>query len=230
MHEPPITQERRPNIQTQPDIPAPLQDQQPKSNNKAIIFVGCILLLISSSIAVYFAYRNYQLNLQLSLNSSPKPFETPQPTITPSDIKWEEKEVSRTDHFKSFTISYPSDWTIGPGGQTILLEKEDSKIRIIQAPDIETSCLYPDDENLEGMFVKYQEYKEIQKGENILWRRAEPEDQPEGIITYRVCEKKDDDKYFQGLTSIGSIILEENDKDSKTLEEFDQILERIQIL
>lgn len=139
------------------------------------------------------------------------------------------------DYFKAFKLHYPSSWELSvdkgtdPDRQSLTLEKEGFTILILQAPGSEASCLYPEDSTQEGMFAKYEEYKEMRKGDNITWRRAMPESQNPNEATYKVCEKTAGSKYFTGATSIGFISLKGQNFDDQILNEFDEILEKIEI-
>jgi hypothetical protein len=221
------------------DIPPVVQQTtSPKFTMQKGLLIGMVLVLIVSlSTAGFFAYQNLQLRQQIQqtqVTPIPSPTPLPSPEIAP---KWEtylpEKIV---DYFKTFKLYYPSSWKIiiekgsDPARQSITLEKSGFTIRILQAPGSQASCLFPEDPTVEGMFARHGEYKEFEKNDGIIWRRSMPESQPPNELVYMVCEKKPDSEYFTGTASIGFISLRGPSVDNQILSEFDEILERIEIL
>lgn len=160
---------------------------------------------------------------------------------TTSTQSWETYDSPKvSDRFRTFRLSYPDSWkitqetvkTTHPGQLELELEKDIHRLRIVQSPGSQASCLYPGDPDKTGMYVRYGRYKEIDKGGGVIWRRAmRQSNQLPDTFRYVVCEKKPGNNEFTGLTSIGLITLEgQIVADEQLLAEFDEMLQRIEIL
>lgn len=248
------------NLPTQPNYESPpvspitnLTFQPPRSKLPIVVF--CVLITLLLGATSLLAYQNFQLKKQVSFLPTPIPtttmISTPSlspeftPTISPSPTSetsqaWSTYTSEKImDFFKTFKLSYPSSWTLSEnkrGGNSpeleVTLKKGDFIIKIWQSVGGGSSCLFPEDPQLEGMYARYGSYKEILKENNIVWRRASPEGQTSKVI-YGVCEKRSlsgGTFDFVAITEVGSIHLEGPVSNNQILSEFDQILEKIEIL
>ena len=135
--------------------------------------------------------------------------------------------------FKGYKLHYPSTWKltvdqnkVKDSSYIVKLSRGENTITIGQYAGSEASCLYPQDPLLEGMYAQYNDYREISKG-SLVWRWAIPKTAPTPV--YHVCERKPGSSDFTGFTSIGSISLSGPAISADTLDEFGQILERLEI-
>jgi len=144
------------------------------------------------------------------------------------------------DTFKSYKLHYPSTWsiksqkTIKPvtggeqGSSTVILAKGSTAFTIQQLDAETASCTYSDTTEENTPFTKYDSYRELAKTD-IVWRWGQATPELTEKIIYYVCEEKTP-KSFSAATSIGVISLNGSNIDETTLEEFNYILEKIEIL
>lgn len=85
----------------------PTSIEQPKQNNFLVILLS-VLLLLSVSIAAFFAYQTQTLVKELTLlKSSPTPVSSTEPTLDPT-ADWK----TYTNTSSNYSIKYPSNWKI----------------------------------------------------------------------------------------------------------------------
>lgn len=175
----------------------------------------------------------------------PSPTASPVTTVIPADPSaatsdWTSFTYEKADKFRQgFVLHYPKSWALtifskdwgnGEVEMRLSLEKLGFNIAIGQYGIHGASCLYPEDPELEGMFSRYGEYVEIEKGNGIVWRRARSESAPSGGMSYRLCELEPGREYAVSLMNVGWINMEGPNHNSVILNEFDEILRRIELL
>lgn len=173
---------------------------------------------------------------------APSPSETSTaPTVSAPIVEsWSGYRAEKVvDYFAGFELSYPSYWELkvdqfelseGQKPTTYTLKRDGYEIRILQGPLDAAGCLFPDDADREGMYARFGEYKEIDKGGGIVWRRAAPLEQPSGSWIVSVCEKGPAIDHFIGITTIGVVSLSGPSPDDEVQRDFDMILERVGIV
>jgi len=234
------------------------QQTQPKEpkNQKTLIYILITLIILSLGASGFLFYQNQQLKQQLFrikkpslIASSPKPTQKPTPSIAPpipTGTSEKEPEASEgwsiytqkkiVDYFNAFKLYYPKAWKLetsssdNPKTSQITLRKQDSIISILQGPGSMASCLYPEDPNLDGMYARHGDYKEIIKKNGIIWRIALPENYDLNKPNYIVCQKKPGEDFFTGSTSVGFFTALIPNEDSQTLNEVYEMLEKIEII
>jgi hypothetical protein len=146
--------------------------------------------------------------------------------------------------YKGFRLHYPRSWKLtatiwkaddeAVGGLALVLEKSGYTIRIWQGDGSEGPCIYPGETTTLEFLVRYGEYKEFDKGNQVQWRRAMSEYQSPGLPLFQVCELRPDirpeNNFWVPFTLVEGIELNGPSIDESILSEFDEILERIEIL
>lgn len=184
-----------------------------------------------------------------SLTPSPSPLPSPTPspvtTMIPADPNaahddWTYFTYEKANKFRQgFVLHYPKSWALtiviedygyGEVSMRLSLEKLGFKINIGQFAPEGTSCLYPEDPELEGWYSRYGEYVEIEKENGVVWRRARAESGLSESIIYRVCEFEPGREYAVALMDVGLINMESPNLNGSILSEFDEILRRIELL
>ncbi len=141
---------------------------------------------------------------------------------------------------KGFLLHYPQGWELtyriwkaddGSVEAMVLdLEKSGYAIEIGQGAGSEGPCIYPGETTTRQFYSRYGEYKELDKGNQVYWRRAMPEQQSPGLPLFKVCELRPNADIAVPFTTIGWIELNGPSIDETILREFDEILERIEIV
>jgi hypothetical protein len=150
-----------------------------------------------------------------------------------------EKTPGTPDSYHSFVLHFPQQWlldvTTSPansgGGMFLTLKQGEFEIRIAQYAGDRGMCVYPGDTASGLYFDPYGQYKQFEKGDELVWRRARPENggpDPDGMY-FVVCELAPGREYATPYTSIGTIDLSGPTQDTSILNEFDEILTRIEI-
>ncbi len=133
--------------------------------------------------------------------------------------------------FKTARIYYPSSWELTAGVYGLELKKGDYAIRLGRADGGGNVCLYPGDKSEASLARVYGEYKEFYKEDGSVWRRAKLLSDGLERFRYQVCEKWPGYSDFSSITRISLFFdLDGPREDKQILDEFDQILEKIEIL
>ena len=163
------------------------------------------------------------------------------PTATSStlvNLRWNLVTIkSPVSFFSSYRLHYPITWAVkesrttkganDSGSSVLTMTKGKTSFKIIQSVGDAAGCLYPGDADKDGMYQRYQSSREIIKP-NFLWRWGQVVGE-EGKSLYYVCELKSSGT-FVASTVIGYISLSDSAIDDQTLEEFNYILEKIEII
>ena len=142
--------------------------------------------------------------------------------------------------YKGFRLHYPQSWKLTAeffkpdpeydATMSLVLEKSGYTIEIMQGDASEGPCIYPGETTTLEFFARHGDYKEFDKGNRIYWRRAMPENQSPGLPLFKVCEVGLNANISDPFTAIGWINLKGPSIDETILGEFDEILEKIEIL
>jgi hypothetical protein len=159
-----------------------------------------------------------------------------EPTTNPPE-NWEtyiHENIPDYAYWQGFTLYYPPSWEIyiadGPPEFEILdlsITKDNYRIEIFQGPSGGGNCLYPEDPDKDGMYLRYGEYKEITKNDGSIWRIAYPENAPKDNPRLGICSKFAKDNEFAGTTPAGTISIYIPSKSAEIPQEIYQILEKI---
>ena len=171
---------------------------------------------------------------------APKSTQPPLPTFTPnptSDWKaYTHENIPEYAYWQGFTLYYPPSWELKLGESPpeyetldLSLTKGDYRINIFQGPSGGGGCLYPEDPDKDGMYMRYGKYREITKNDGSIWRIAYPQNMSEEAPRLGVCSKLSNDNEFNGTTPAGTISIYVPRKTSEIPEEIYQILEKIKI-
>lgn len=143
--------------------------------------------------------------------------------------------------FKGFKIYFPQNWNIEGEYMNSSISSFKMKVskangdyfEILQSAGGGGWCIYPDEadyETFKGMSVKYDNYFEINRIDNYVWRLSKTPIEYQWYSSYSLCELSglNSQDRFQDTLSIGwpkiNITLEESKQ------ELIQILEKIEIL
>lgn len=167
------------------------------------------------------------------------------PTATPAsllNLKWNLLTVkSPLSLFKSYRLHYPTTWAVKSqktspavsggvsGSSSLVISKGTALLSILQIDGETANCVYPGSNTQELPYANYLTFREIISANGLVWRWGQVIPEEEGKFTYYVCEQKGQD-LFSAATSIGVISLNDTKVESQTLEEFNYILEKIEIL
>ena len=233
-------------------------EAQKHSDNKPPIIISIIIttLFVGGSVFLWqnsennklresYEKRLSDLENKLALSQISQSVVNVSPTVTPTkkiSISIPDSPINNWGEFMSplkilelshYRLFYPKTWKMvvdkrekEPKMLNVKLQKNNTEINIFQGAGGGGNCLFPNDPNKEGYYIRYGEYKEISKGDYI-WRVAKPENQQ----TYNVCGGEKNNMNFIDMASpIGWITLRDNVNDETTLQEFYEILEKLEIL
>lgn len=180
---------------------------------------------------------------QALLITETNPIQTIVPAVSPGsgEDEWTTFVMDRPWwNKKGFLLHYPQSWELtykiwkaddGSVEAMVLdLEKSGYAIEIGQGAGSEGPCIYPGEITTKEFYSRYGEYKEFEKGNQVYWRRAMPEQQSPGLPLFKVCELRPNTNFADPFTAIGWIELNSPSIDETILGEFDEILEKIEIL
>lgn len=168
--------------------------------------VFSVLLFLAIAAAAYFLGRK-----QLNFSNTPTPIPTPTLQEEPGG---EEAVPTTSENTEKRTVSaggvvsFPAYEIVVPEGWQEKIQHDDVtqidiltltngayEIRIMQGATGGALCLYPGDAPFEGPSAEYPAFWEIKASDILLRRSGE-----EGGDAFTLCEKKDDNTYFQPTT------------------------------
>lgn len=230
--------------QTNLQSPQSLQTNPISFKNILILLIFSLIIIILTASTTYFFIQSRQTPqtlVQQTIIPTQQPLSLPTKSLDQNQIMATEEWLvyqhnglpnSGFNGTKGFKLFYPKSWKIlsknlvteYPQRLEFFLSKSGTRLKIYQGIGESGGCLYPNDIDKEGMYGKYNEFKEFNK-HGVIWRRAELKLSPH---EYVVCQKTSSGE-FAAWTDIGSISLL-NSENQDILDEFDQILEKIEII
>ncbi|MFZ3301696.1 MAG: hypothetical protein WA152_03225 [Microgenomates group bacterium] len=245
-------------MQESNSIPTPVSTpqvaiEQPKQSNFLTILLS-VLLLLSISIAGFFAFQTQKLIKELTmLKTEEKVVYTSEPITEP--LATDSSEVDPTANWKTYTdldkkhtFKYPSDWVLKDDSeyvdlysdgkiqlqQNIVLSKGEYKITsynpLAWGP---SACIYSDSPVFEGPSTKYDSFVEI-KGLSSILRRAKNEYPPEvkkDDLTWSICSKEKTSEFFVTVAWFGGASYTTPiNYDESILKTMDQIIGSFKVL
>lgn len=238
-----------------PETVNPIQESPQGSSSFLRIFLIAIALILFGILVGVLASRFIPLSYPqvpvaeitpaITPTEEATPTATPNiivtPTATPSallDLKWTKMTVkSPVSFYHSYQIFYPSTWTIktykntpgknDTGSSNLTLVKGPATMVIQQILQPAPQCSFPGDNVAPGEgVVQLGDFNGVFKSTTTQWRWALRLNTDTPI--YTVCGSEND-QAFVATTSIGLISLTGQNLDAQTLDEFNYMLEKIQI-